>query len=176
MRLSSQRGFRDVKQSQIRESGGQLSSSRSRRRLVKSPLQATSAYCYFDRIRARRSQTSCHQRTVKFLAASPRIGAMSREGEHVTEEVASTSSRVVKSHLALFVNGLNGNDNNWSVVLANLRKHASINNVAILASTANMSLQVIIITLTFCSTTTALVSMIIHLNIWDQAICAQSCT
>ncbi|BDA45665.1 probable lipid droplet phospholipase 1 at N-terminal half [Coccomyxa sp. Obi] len=66
---------------------------------------------------------------------------MSREGEHITEEVESRSPRIVKTHLALFVNGLNGNDNNWSVVIANLRKHAAIDNVAILASTANMSLK-----------------------------------
>lgn len=162
MRYLTQEGCRDVNQSQIQGSGGHLCTRRSRRRLVKSPLQATTTKSYSYRICIHRSQTPCglSQRSAKYLAASPRIGTMSREGEHVTEEVASTSSRVVKIHLALFVNGLNGNNNNWSVVIANLRKHAAIDNVAILASTANMSLQVLIVILASCVPTNASSSMI----------------
>jgi len=67
---------------------------------------------------------------------------MSQEEESVTKEVESTSQSTTKAHLVVFVNGLNGNDDNWSVVIANLRKHAAIREVAILASTSNMRLKV----------------------------------
>ncbi len=78
------------------------------------------------------------------VPASPRLAdPMPAEGNNVTHEVPSTSSRTTeKTHLVLFVNGLNGNDDNWSVVIANLRKHAAVKDIAILASTANMRLQV----------------------------------
>lgn len=76
-------------------------------------------------------------------AASPSTAApMSGEEESITKEVESTSQLITKTHLVVFVNGLNGNDDNWSVVIANLRKHAAIREVAILASTSNMRLKV----------------------------------
>ena len=85
------------------------------------------------------------------VAQSPSMtDSRPKEDDNVTQEVPSNSSRTTKkTHLVLFVNGLNGNDDNWSVVIANLRKHAAVNDIAILASTANVRLQASTKELTF---------------------------
>lgn len=47
-----------------------------------------------------------------------------------------------ETHLMLFINGLNGNAGNWDVLIDKLSQFASSNEIAILCSTANMSLKV----------------------------------
>ncbi|CAL5220186.1 g2158 [Coccomyxa viridis] len=46
-----------------------------------------------------------------------------------------------ETHLMLFINGLNGNAGNWDVLIDQLGQYASANEVAILVSTANMSMK-----------------------------------
>ena len=66
---------------------------------------------------------------------------------------AAASSNLVKeelpndhdkpeTHLMLFINGLNGNAGNWDVLIDQLGQYASANEIAILVSTANMSMKV----------------------------------
>ena len=47
-----------------------------------------------------------------------------------------------ETHLMLFINGLNGNAGNWDVLIDQLGQYASANEIAILVSTANMSMKV----------------------------------
>jgi hypothetical protein len=62
----------------------------------------------------------------------------------MTTEIASTSGHTNDTHLVVLVNGLNGNDTNWNVVVRNLRAKAK-EGIAILASRSNMSLKVLVI-------------------------------
>ncbi len=59
----------------------------------------------------------------------------------VKEELPNDHDRP-ETHLMLFINGLNGNAGNWDVVIDQLSQYASANEVAILVSTANMSVKV----------------------------------
>jgi hypothetical protein len=64
------------------------------------------------------------------------------EGEEVTAEVAAAPGPAMETHLILFINGLNGHEANWEVVIENLRKTGSTDGMALLASTSNMRLKV----------------------------------
>ena len=59
----------------------------------------------------------------------------------VKEELPHEDGRP-ETHLMLFINGLNGNAGNWDVLIDKLTHYASANEIAILVSTANMSLKV----------------------------------
>ena len=59
----------------------------------------------------------------------------------VKEELPNDHDRP-ETHLMLFINGLNGNAGNWDVLIDQLGQYASANEVAILVSTANMSMKV----------------------------------
>ena len=67
---------------------------------------------------------------------------MEEETEGVTAELSNTPVPNTETHLVLFVNGLNGHEQNWDVVIENLQKTGSTDSMAILASTSNMRMKV----------------------------------
>ena len=64
------------------------------------------------------------------------------DGSNVVEEELPHKDGKPETHLMLFINGLNGNAGNWDVLIDKLSHYASANEIAILVSTANMSLKV----------------------------------
>ena len=65
------------------------------------------------------------------------------DGSNVVKEELPHEDGRPETHLMLFINGLNGNAGNWDVLIDKLSHYASANEIAILVSTANMSLKVI---------------------------------
>lgn len=70
------------------------------------------------------------------------VQAMEVESDGVTAELSKAPEPNSETHLVLFVNGLNGHEQNWDVVIENLQKTGSTDSMAILASTANMRMKV----------------------------------
>ena len=64
------------------------------------------------------------------------------DGSNVVKEELPHEDGRPETHLMLFINGLNGNAGNWDVLIDKLSHYASANELAILVSTANMSLKV----------------------------------
>ena len=64
------------------------------------------------------------------------------DGSNVVKEELPHEDGRPETHLMLFINGLNGNAGNWDVLIDKLSHYASANEIAILVSTANMSLKV----------------------------------
>ena len=81
------------------------------------------------------------QRSVVQEAQVP-LQAMETESEDVTAELSMAPEPNAETHLVLFVNGLNGHEQNWDVVIENLQKTGATDSMAILASTANMRMKV----------------------------------
>jgi hypothetical protein len=70
---------------------------------------------------------------------------MSEDANIVKEELPNQHFRP-ETHLMLFINGLNGHAGNWDVVIEKLSYYASSNEIAMLVSTANMSIKVTLLT------------------------------
>ena len=71
------------------------------------------------------------------------MAQMAGDSSLVKEELPNDNDRP-ETHLMLFINGLNGNAGNWDVLIDKLSHFASSNEIAILCSTANMSLKVLL--------------------------------
>ena len=77
-------------------------------------------------------------RPVQLTAVTPEM----TNGSNVVKEELPHDDGRPETHLMLFINGLNGNAGNWDVLIDKLTHYASANEIAILVSTANMSLKV----------------------------------
>lgn len=87
------------------------------------------------------AHTSCFDTTLLQEGHRQEESRMSKEEENITQEVGSTAEPSKDTHLIVFVNGLNGNDTNWNVVVRNLR-NKSKEGILMLASRSNMRLKV----------------------------------
>ena len=125
---------RSLQASQARCVHSSTSGLRKLHRIVK-PNKRQISLLYSTSVDTELTETS---QPVHLTALTPEMA----DGSNVVKEELPHENGRPETHLMLFINGLNGNAGNWDVLIDKLSHYASANEIAILVSTANMSLKV----------------------------------
>ena len=127
---------RRLQASQARCFHGGTSALRKLHRIVRPNKRQTISLLYSTSVDTELTQTP---QPVHLTALTPEMA----DGSNVVKEELPHEDGRPETHLMFFINGLNGNAGNWDVLIDKLSQYASANEIAILVSTANMSLKVL---------------------------------